>query len=72
MFICLYTYMMHVRSYKGLVTRCLCMTYIIEQCNVFYRQLLIFLSWEIYFFFFFFYIVIEQRGWIKPKILLTN
>ena len=37
MFICLYAYMMHVWSYKGLVTRCLCITYIIEPCNAFYR-----------------------------------
>ena len=37
MLICLYTYVMHVWSYKGLMTRCLYITYITEPCNAFYR-----------------------------------
>ena len=34
MLISLYTYVMHVWSYKGIVTRCLCIT---EPCNSFDR-----------------------------------
>ena len=35
MLIYLYTYMMHVWSYKGLVARCPCITFIAELCNAF-------------------------------------
>ena len=37
MLISLYTYVMHVWSYKGIVTRCLCIISITEPCNSFDR-----------------------------------